>query len=986
MPSFTFEIQPYLLKILKLLAIAVLYILAYRLVNDYLALQGTVNVYFIATGIALAALLLGGRIYALSIFFGSVIANVLGGFNLWVAVGIATGSTLNALLSMRLVNYNNTFDLSLPSLSDYLRLIILGGFFGSSGGALIDTVTLQLTHDTTTEQFLSQLLCWLMDDMLGVVLVTPLVLVCYKMPDLQFTAKKAVIGTLIMIAIWLVGQIIFLGWFSESLGMIAKGYWLFAMIALSATYLGRQGTLVILLIIAMQAIIGAIQGIGFFAYDMAQTQSLNVYFYLICLSVVGTALSIHINERDLIEQELRDSEDTFHHLFEDSNDAALLIKNGVFVDCNTAALSLLGYADKAAIIHRSPRAISPAYQADGINSTEKATNIIATVLRVGHARFDWQFHHAQGYLLSVEVTLSKILLQGETTIHMAWRDISERKRAETELQIAATIFESQEGMFITNAERVILKVNHAFTEITGYTAAEAVGQDPRLLNSGRHDSAFYTALWQNVKNTGKWCGEIWNRRKDGEIYPQWLTITAVKANHGTEITHYVATLIDISERKAAEEQIKQLAFYDVLTDLPNRRSLFERMKYSINLARRDGKLMATLMLDLDKFKPVNDSLGHAAGDLLLQQVANRITARLRDIDMVARLGGDEFVVLLDDISQNSDIEHIASDIITTLSQPFRLQNNNVHIGASIGISLYPQHGDSPEILLDNADAALYLAKKQGRGCFAYFSNELTKVAHERADLENRLRQAVEQQELRIFYQPACDIITGRIIGAEALVRWQDPAAGLIFPDDFMPIAETSNLFLLIGKWVLTETCKQGWQWLNAGFPALTLTVNVSTQQFRRTDLSDLVATVVAETGFPAAQLELEISEAALMAHQEQALAILTNLNQQGIQLTIDNFGTGYSSFALLMDFPLTRLKIDRRFINNIASMTNDKIITRTLINMAHNLGLEVSAKGVETAEQLAFLQQHGCDSYQGFFYSPAITAEAFVELWRKQMV
>jgi predicted signal transduction protein with EAL and GGDEF domain len=354
--------------------------------------------------------------------------------------------------------------------------------------------------------------------------------------------------------------------------------------------------------------------------------------------------------------------------------------------------------------------------------------------------------------------------------------------------------------------------------------------------------------------------------------------------------------------------------------------------------------------------------------------------------MVARLGGDEFVVLLDDISQNSDIEHIATDIITTLSQPFRLQNNNVHIGASIGISLYPQHGDRPEILLDNADAALYFAKKQGRGCFAYFSNELTQVAHERIALENRLRLAVEQQELRIFYQPACDIITGRIIGAEALVRWQDPTVGLIFPDDFMPLAETSNLFLLIDSWVLTETCKQGRQWLNGDFPPLTLTVNVSAQQFRRSDINDLMAKVVAETGFPASQLELEISEAALMAYQEQALAILTNLNTQGIQLTIDNFGTGYSSFALLRQFPLTSLKIDSSFINDITSSATDKNMTSTLINMAHNLGLKVSAKGVETAEQLAFLQQHGCDSYQGFFYSPAITAEAFVELWRKQMV
>jgi diguanylate cyclase (GGDEF)-like protein/PAS domain S-box-containing protein len=563
----------------------------------------------------------------------------------------------------------------------------------------------------------------------------------------------------------------------------------------------------------------------------------------------------------------------------------------------------------------------------------------------------------------------------------------ERQQAEIELRIAATVFESQEGMFITDTNNIILKVNHAFTEITGYTAAEVMGQNPRIMKSGRHDKSFYLALWECVQNTGKWQGEIWNRRKQGEIYPQWLTITAVKANDNGMITHYVATLVDITERKAAEEQIKQLAFYDALTNLPNRRALSERMKYSINLARRENKLMAVLMLDLDKFKPVNDSLGHAAGDQLLKQVAARIKARVREVDMVARLGGDEFVVLLDEISQHEDVERVAKDIIDALSQPFVLnKSDNVQIGTSIGISLYPQHGEEPDILMDNADAALYLAKKRGRGCLAYFCEQLTHLAHERIALEARLRQAVEQQELCVHYQAQIDSVTGRIIGAEALVRWQDPNVGLIFPDDFMPLAETSNLFSVIGAWVLYETCQQGRQWLDEGLPALTLTINISSQQFRRSDICDLVAKVLAETGFPATRLELEITEAALMANQEYAPIILTTLNNQGVLLAIENFGTGYSSFAALKHFPLTTLKIDKTFINDIPLSPAGMTITTTIIDMAHNLGFKVLAKSVETSEQLAFLQQRGCDYYQGFYYSEALTATAFADLLRNTAV
>jgi len=401
--------------------------------------------------------------------------------------------------------------------------------------------------------------------------------------------------------------------------------------------------------------------------------------------------------------------------------------------------------------------------------------------------------------------------------------------------------------------------------------------------------------------------------------------------------------------------------------------------------RRDGKTLALLMLDLDYFKAVNDRLGHLAGDELLQQVATRITERLRDVDMVARLGGDEFIVLLEDIAQLEDAARVANEIITCLTKPFYLaQGENIQIGASIGISLYPQHGDSLDTLMDHADAALYQAKDAGRGCFAYFSEELTRVARERIALETRLRNAIKQDELRVFYQPQVDIASGRIVGAEALVRWQDPRDGLVSPIRFIPIAEKTGLIMEIGEWVLRETCRQGREWLDAGLPPLTLAVNVSPHQFRRCDICALVTTVLSDTRFPVEQLELEITESGLMENQSNATAILNSLHAQGVRLAIDDFGTGYSSLAYLKLFPLDVLKIDKSFIDDIPFQQDDMEITATIIAMGHILGFKVLAEGVETPEQLAFLLEKGCNSYQGYIKSRPLPAQEFAELLRDQ--
>ena len=689
-----------------------------------------------------------------------------------------------------------------------------------------------------------------------------------------------------------------------------------------------------------------------------------------------------ITERKQAEAMLRASEDRFRRMA-NSSPIMIWITDAVgeptFV--NQSWLELAGFdsvqtmthEDWISTIHPDDRetAFMEYYQNTEVHE------VIATEYRLRNANGDWRWILDKGMPFYDENGVFAGYIGSAI-------DITERKQAEEHLRIAAIAFGAQESMVITDANSVILQVNRAFTESTGYTEQEVVGQKINILNSGQHDPAFYAAMWETILSSGVWQGEIWDRRKNGEVYPIWLSITAVKDSDGG-VTHYVGTHIDITERKATEEQIKLLAFYDPLTQLPNRRLLQERLKHGINMERRDGRQMGLLMLDLDRFKVVNDSFGHLAGDELLQQVAARISTRLREVDMVARLGGDEFIVLLEDIAHSENAARVAEEIIDDLSKPFFLaHNDNVQVGVSIGISLYPQHGDSPELLMDHADSALYQAKDAGRGCFAYYSEDLTLAVRERIALEARLRRAIDQQELRVFYQPQVDIASGHIVGAEALVRWQDPVQGLVSPIRFIPIAEETGLIMVIGGWVLRETCRQGRLWLDAGLPPLTLAVNVSPHQFRRGDICALVATVLSHTGFPPEQLELEITESGLMENQENATAILNGLRAQGVRLAIDDFGTGYSSLAYLKHFPLDVLKIDKSFIDDIPFHQDDMEIAATIVAMGHILGFKVLAEGVETPEQLAFLQEKGCDMYQGYIKSKPVPAHEFVKLLRDQ--
>ena len=560
-------------------------------------------------------------------------------------------------------------------------------------------------------------------------------------------------------------------------------------------------------------------------------------------------------------------------------------------------------------------------------------------------------------------------------------DITERHKQMTRLRLYATLFENtREGVMVTDSTGTICMVNQAFTKLTGYTEPEAIGKRPDILKSGKHDSAFYDNLWRDIVSTGHWQGEIWNRRKNGDVYPELLSISSVYGDQN-EVKYYVGVFSDISQLKQTEAKLEYLAHHDPLTHLANRRLLMTQLEYGLKTAHRKQERVALLVMDLDRFKDINDSYGHLVGDQLLQLVAGRLNHRLRESDLVTRLGGDEFAVLMQGVEHPEDAAILASEIIQTLNDPCQLADGlELQAGTSIGISLYPEHGTSAETLLQHADSALYQAKKEGRGRFCYFSEEMTQAARQRIEIHNNLRHALAEERLSVFYQPQIEFETGHIVGAEALLRWRDPEQGDIPPSLFIPVAEETGLISRMGEWVMRDVCRQGKQWMEQGRHPLSLAVNLSVHQLRQGDFVEKIRQIVTESGYPAGQLSFEVTESALMERETEALQILNQLRGIGLHLSIDDFGTGYSSLAHLQRMPLDELKIDKTFIDEIPHKREDKEITSTIIAMARNLGLIVLAEGVENEEQHRFLQQQGCDFFQGFLISPPVSAEEFTIL------
>ena len=593
------------------------------------------------------------------------------------------------------------------------------------------------------------------------------------------------------------------------------------------------------------------------------------------------------------------------------------------------------------------------------------------VLWQGASRTDWALISAQ-----------RLRYQDQDAVLTAFTPIGRLKQMEQRLELWAKVFEaSSESIMITDAERVILTVNRAFCRSTAYEFSEIVGKTPEILCSDHHPDGFYSEIWQATRIRGAWQGEMWIRRKSGEAFPVWAVFNSVRDPNG-QITHVIASSFDISERKANEQRITHLAQHDVLTDLPNRALCIERLNMALQQAERNHRRVAVLFIDLDRFKNINDSLGHHIGDGLLRSVSHRLLETVRAGDTVSRMGGDEFVVILNGVADVEEISQIIERrLIPLIRQPHDIDGAELHVSCSIGIAVYPEDGREIETLMRNADAAMYQAKSQGRNSAQFFTIEMDRRLRERMQIENDLRVAIEGEQLRVYYQPRVDCRSGKLLGAEALIRWQHPEQGLLTPVHFISVAEECGLIIPLGTWVLVQACHQQAQWRDSGFGDIALSVNLSAPQLRDPELLNTLRMAIADNGISPAMIELELTESLLMEDVGSTIDLLHAIKALGVSLSVDDFGTGYSSLNYLHRFPIDKLKIDQSFIRDMLDDPNDLAITKAVIGLGHTLGLRVVAEGVEQFEEMRVLYAAGCDELQGYLFGKPMPAAEF-EHWQ----
>lgn len=672
---------------------------------------------------------------------------------------------------------------------------------------------------------------------------------------------------------------------------------------------------------------------------------------------------------------LRASEASFHGLFDSIREAIYIQDaNGTFLDVNAGAESMYGYT-RAEMRGMNPASVS----APGMNDLDAVAEQFGRAWQGEPQRFTFWGQRKDGEVFLKDVSMVKGDYFGREVVITVAMDITDRHRAEADLRIAAIAFESLESIVITDAQQIIRRVNSAFTSVTGYTPEEAIGRTPAMLRSQRHDPAFYKTMWTDLRERGHWQGEIWNRRKNGEVYPEWLTITAVHDVSG-QVVNYVGIFQDITERKTAEERIRSLAFFDALTQLPNRRLLLDRLHQAMALSSRNGRHGALLFIDLDNFKLLNDTQGHDVGDQMLALVGQRLESAVRAGDSVARLGGDEFVVMLEELDASASeaaaqAEAVAQKLLDTLNQPYQLGDYEYHGTSSIGVALFRDKDDAVEDLLKRADLAMYQAKASGRNAVRFFDPAMQASVQARSQLEGELRRSVLRGDFVLYYQPQVDA-RGDVVGVEALVRWQHAERGLVGPVEFIALAEETGLILNIGQQVLQNACAQLKAWNDeAATQALNVSVNVSARQFRHPDFVDMVLANVEDSGIDASHLILEITESMLLGNLDETIAKMRCLRDAGIRFSIDDFGTGYSSLAYLQRLPLNEVKIDRSFVAHLEDNPNHAAICAAFISLAHILGLSVVAEGVETEAQRYFLTTvHHSDILQGYLFGKPMPA------------
>ncbi|NGZ28612.1 MAG: EAL domain-containing protein, partial [Magnetococcales bacterium] len=695
-----------------------------------------------------------------------------------------------------------------------------------------------------------------------------------------------------------------------------------------------------------------------------------------------------IQIRERVEQDLRENIALQRAILQSANATIISTDtHGTILSFNATAEKKLGYSAREmigktslVIIHDMEEVIERAHALSKElgRTIEPGFEVFVAKARNGKAdENEWTYIRKDGTRFPVALSVTALFDdRGTLTGFMGiGQDLSEIKATQERLRMAEKVFvNAGEAIIITDIDAKIIDVNPAYSAITGYRREEILGLNPKVLKSGRHPPEFYQKMWQTIRETGTWEGEIWDRRKNGEIYPKWLSISSIRDKDG-RATHYVGIFMDISRQKSTEEQLERLAYYDPLTNLANRALFRERLTHEMAMAARHERSLAVFFIDLDRFKYVNDTMGHAAGDELLQIVAKKLHTRVRASDTVARMGGDEFTIILTGAVRPEAISHIAQEMLDDIRTPLEIQGVEVRIGGSIGIAVYPQDGTDYTTLTKHADMAMYLAKEKGRNNYQFFSQELQTRIFDRITLEDELHKAVTNQEFLLHYQPQYDLASNRVVGVEALVRWRQQGKGMVSPATFIPLAEETGLILPMGEWILETALRQTTLWHGQGADNLRIAVNLSPKQFQQPTLLPLVAKLLEETSLPPTALELEITESTLMGNLEESIAIMKRLRELGIALALDDFGTGYSSLGYLKRFPVNTLKIDQSFVRELTCDSKDTVIIQAIIGLAHTMDLTVVAEGVETPFQLEFLREQGCDQVQGYLLSKPLPSQ-----------